>query len=73
MVEDDSEPLDEGLSSIAEETDSSQFREEMIKQYHHEILVNNRNLSSEDLIRFFKYLHSNAKKLYIKYIKNKHK
>lgn len=33
----------------------------------------NRNLSSEDLVAYFKYLHSNAYKLYLRYLKNKTK
>ena len=52
---------------------SKQFKYEIIKEYKKEILVNSKNLSSEDLIRYFKYLHANAKKLYIKYLTNKQK
>lgn len=40
----------------------------MIREYKREILRTSKNLSSEELIRYFKYLHANAKKLYLKYL-----
>lgn len=39
-----------------------------MKEYKKEILINSKRLSSEDLVRYFKFLHSNAKKLYLRYL-----
>lgn len=62
LVEDESEDED-----MAEGREA--FKNEVMKEYQKEILVKNKNLSSEDLVSYFKYLHSNAKKLYLKYLR----
>lgn len=39
-----------------------------MREYKREIVRTSTQLSSEELVRYFKYLHAHAKKLYLKYL-----
>lgn len=48
-----------------------ELRKELMKGYKEKILVLNQDMSSEDLVRYFRFLLSNARRLYTRFLQKK--
>ena len=59
--------LEEDINEASSEEDKI-FNQEIIQHYQQHIVAHNENMSSEDLIRYFRYLLQNAKSLYLRHI-----